>query len=175
MSKKKELKELIWCIAASPQKRLTQTKLWKLCFFSEADFFAQFNERLTKTTYIKNDYGPTPEWELAKQALTELQTEGLLILADNEYIGVGEQTLKYLDAQRRQSIETTCRKYAELSVNQIVHLSHQDPAYIMATHRCPIDFENVHYRSDEEDVYEDEGTLKLNRKQQRGLAALAAW
>ena len=174
MSKKEELKELIWYIAANHPKRLMQTKLWKLCFFSEADFFERFDERLTKTTYIKNNYGPTPDWKLAKQALEELIKEGSLVLVDDEYIRAGEKNLKHLDAKKQQSIDNTCSKYAELNVNEIVHLSHQDPAYVMGEHNRPIKFENVHYRSDEEDVYKDEVTLELNKKQRSGLSALAA-
>ena len=174
MSKKEELKELIWYIASNHPKKLMQTKLWKLCFFSEADFFERFNERLTKNVYIKNNYGPTPDWKIAEKALEELLAEKALVIVEGEYIGVGEREIKYLDPRKQQSIENTCLKYAELNVNEIVHLSHQDPAYVMGDFNRPINFEHVHYRSEEEDLFDDEVTFELNARQRSGLATLAS-
>ncbi|MEK7462000.1 MAG: type II toxin-antitoxin system antitoxin SocA domain-containing protein [Patescibacteria group bacterium] len=174
MSKKEEFKELIWYIAANHPRMLKETKLWKLCFFSEADYFEKFNERLTSVSYIKNTFGPTPINKIAQKAIEELVSENLLTITDGNFIGAGEMELKFLDAKKIQSIENTCLRYSELNVNQIVHLAHQDPVYLMADYHHLVDFENAQYRSNEEDVAEEPEEVSLNKLQKTGLFALAA-
>jgi len=174
MSKKEQLKELIWYIATNYPKRLGMTKLWKLCFFAESDFFEKFDQTITDVKYIKNNLGPTPDWKIAEKALKELIGEGLLSKNGDIFVGVGNLELKFLDPKKVQSIENTCSKYSELSPNQLVFLSHQDPAYLMSDHNTPIDFMNVHYRSDEVDSFEEEEKLSLSAKQKQGLMALAS-
>jgi hypothetical protein len=173
MSKKEEFKELIWYIAANHPRMLKETKLWKLCFFSEADYFEKFEERLTNVSYIKNNFGPTPVNKIAQKAIEELVSEGFLSISDGNYIGAGEMTLKYLDAKKVQSIENTCLRYSELNVNQIVHLAHQDPVYLMADYHTLVDFKNAQYRSNEEDLVEEVEKISLNELQKKGLFALA--
>jgi len=174
MSKKEEIKELIWYIAANHPRMLKATKLWKLCFFSEADYFEKFNERLTNVAYIKNTYGPTPAIKVAQKAIEELKSEDRLSVKDGNYIGAGGMTLRFLDAKKIQSIENTCLRYSELNVNQIVHLAHQDPVYLMAEYHNLVEFENAQYRSNEEDVVEEVEKISLTKLQKKGLFALAA-
>ena len=174
MSKKEEFKELIWYIAANHPRMLKETKLWKLCFFSEADYFEKFGERLTSVSYIKNTFGPTPVNKIAQNAIEELISENLLSITDGNFIGAGEMELKFLDAKKIQSIDNTCLRYSELNVNQIVHLAHQDPVYLMADYHSLVDFQNARYRSNEEDVVEEAETISLNKLQKAGLFALAA-
>jgi len=172
MSKKDECKELIWYIAAHHPRMLKETKLWKLCFFSEADYFEKFSERLTSVAYIKNTFGPTPVNKIAKAAIEELVAQNLLAIKDGSYIGVGEMSLTFLDAKKIQSIENTCLRYSELNVNQIVHLAHQDPVYLMADYHTLVDFENAHYRSNEEDMAEESKEITLTATQKKGLFSL---
>lgn len=174
MSKKEQIKELIWYIAANHPRMLKETKLWKLCFFSEADYFEKFNERLTKVPYIKNTYGPTPSNVVVRKAVEELIAEKLLTVKDGNYIGMGEMEFKFLDAKKIQSIENTCLRYSELNVNQIVHLAHQDPVYLMAEYHKLVNFEDSQYRSNEEDVIEEQSEIALSKVQKKGLFALAA-
>jgi hypothetical protein len=174
MSKKEQIKELIWYIAANHPRMLRETKLWKLCFFSEADYFEKFEERLTNVPYIKNTFGPTPSNAIVRTAIKELVSEKLLTVKGGNYIGTGEMSLKFLDAKKIQSIENTCLRYSELNVNQIVHLAHQDPVYLMADYHNLVEFKNAQYRSNEEDVIEEVEKISLTKLQKKGLFALAA-
>ena len=105
MTKREQLKELIWYIATNHPRKLAMTKLWKLCFFSEADFYESFSERLTTGIYIKNRFGPTPEWKIAETLITQMKDEGLLIESNGFYVGSGDLKLKNLDLQYRAKIK----------------------------------------------------------------------
>lgn len=148
--KKEKLKELIWYICENYNQQLFETKLWKLAFFCDADYFQKYNESITSVPYIKNARGPTPVFNIAKLALAELISDGYITRAENDtYVATKDYKVKYLDNQKIDAINTTCDIYYKLNVKQICTLAHRDPVYLAAENINDIlDFSFVAYRDD---------------------------
>ena len=163
-TKKRQISELIMHIKDNCPGNIPMTKLWKLCFFAESEYFDKYSDRLTNVQYIKNILGPTPDWKVAKKAI-----------ADNEKI----ESYKWLDENKKQVIENVCMRFGNLSTSQLVTLSYQDPVYLMAEKNEVVNFENVFYKDFEEDFEEYyefcdscEKNIKLTKKQREGLFSL---
>ena len=148
--KKERLKEVIWYICENYNQQLYETKLWKLAFFCDTDYFQKYEKPLTEVAYIKNKRGPTPVYNIAKEAIGELIENGYIVKADTgAYVAIKEYPLQYLEATQIDAINTTCDKYYKLSVNQICTLAHRDPVYLAAEKANEVlDFSFVAYRDD---------------------------
>lgn len=151
--KKEKLKELIWYICENYNQRLFETKLWKLIFFCDADYFQKYGEIITAVPYIKNHRGPTPVYGVAGAAISELVDGGYIVRGENAvFVAIKNYDLKYLDSKQIDAINTTCDKYYKLSTNQICTLAHRDPVYLAAEKLNDVlDFSFVTYRDDGSD------------------------
>ncbi|PIZ01076.1 hypothetical protein COY61_00760 [bacterium (Candidatus Gribaldobacteria) CG_4_10_14_0_8_um_filter_33_9] len=150
---------------------LTETKLWKLLYFCEADFYEKFNHTITGVDYYKNLYGATPAKVVINRVLPQakdyVKTEKIkkdsgkimtVFKPHNDY------KYKALSANEIEQIRKTCEKYFRLSVSDITILAHQDPPYLGAEKGKKIDFRFVNYREDKdieeiEDVKTYSGTI----------------
>lgn len=152
ISKKDKLKEIIWFISKYYNQNLYETKLWKLVFFVEADYFQKYREKISGVSFIKNKRGPTPSYSKAKKALEELMDNNYLLKnSDNTYYAKNEFELKYLDAQKIDAIKSTCEKYYRLTTKELCLLTHKDPVYLSAEkYNSILDFNFVDYREDED-------------------------
>lgn len=177
VAKKEKLKELIWFVSRNYNDKLYETKLWKLLFFVEADYFEKYGEPISGVPYIKNNHGPTPSYSDAKKALEELKSGGYLIKnKENVYIAKDDLPLKYLDDKKLDAIRATCEKYYKLSVNDICVLAHKDPVYLGAEKNEVVDFGFVRYR-DEDRLYTEQNkfeNVKFSEKAQEKLLALVS-
>ncbi len=177
--KKEKFKELIWYICENYNNQLFETKLWKLTFFCDTDYFQKYQIPLTSVPYIKNQRGPTPTYNLAKQALEELVDDGYITKGENgTYVALKNYDLKHLDNQQIDAVNTTCDKYYKLTVKEICTLAHRDPVYLSAEKQNEIlDFSFVSYRDDGSDEEEeDEAVPKLisfSKKAEENLLKLA--
>ena len=171
----RKLKELIWFVSRNYNDRLYETKLWKLLFFVEADYFEKYGELISGVSYIKNSYGPTPSYPVAKKALEELKSGGYLIKNKEDiYIAKNDLFLKYLDDKKLDAIRATCEKYYKLSVNDICILAHKDPIFLGAEKNKVVDFGFVRYR-DEDGFDIDQNHLeriKFSEEAEKKLLAL---
>ena len=161
---------------------LTQMKLWKILFFCEADYVERHGERLTKVPFIKNTYGPTPDFTLTQQLIDDLVKKGDIFLRDNKNISTNNKVfqctkqpnLDKLSARDLESIQKTCEKYFLLTASQLSSLSHQDPVYLAAEPKSKLDFSFVRYRSEEEEERKlaTKEVVKFSPKAMSKLAAL---
>ncbi len=173
--KKDALKELIWYICQNYSHQLFETKLWKLVFFCDTDYYQKYSSLLTAVPYIKNKRGPTPSYSLAKKAIDELVKDGYIVKTENStYVALKEYPLKQLDNQKVDAISNTCEKYYKLSSNEICTLAHRDPVYLATENLNELlDFSFVAYRDDgAPDGEEDEdipSTITFSQKAKENL------
>ncbi len=161
MSKKDKLKKLIWkTISSCGDNDVYETKLWKLLFFIEADFYEKYNETITGVKYLKNIHGPTPDYKVGKKALDELVESAFIVEIKDQY-GIkyrvnNDYDIEHLSSQQIDSINNTCDNFSGLSVKRLSILSHNDPVYLMAEKiHSLLDFGNVKYRSEDEMISKD--------------------
>ena len=69
-NKIEKFKELLLFIVKNfSDKTLTETKLWKLLYFCDADFFDKYGKTITGVDYFKNDFGATPDMKIIDKTL----------------------------------------------------------------------------------------------------------
>lgn len=183
-----KFKELLYfVIAANSPDGVLETKLWKLLYFSEADFFEQKKQRITKVAYYKNHFGPTPDIKVIKEALSELKSyvkAEKIKLKDGRTITlfktIKDMQYKYTSIPERETTQRTCEKYFHLGVNDICVLAHKDPPYLGANKHEEIDFKFVIYRAEEseeatleEEIEEPASTENVSSEAARRILAYA--
>ncbi len=178
--KKETLKELIWYISKNYNYQLFETKLWKLVFFCDTDYFEKYNEFLTRVPYIKNKRGPTPVFDIAQKAIKELVEGGYLTKTENgSYIALKDYQTKYISNHIIDAINTTCSKYYKLSVKEICTLAHRDPVYLATeNYNQLLDFSFVAYRDDgsgdeDDDSEEISKDVVFSEKAKKALLKMA--
>ncbi|MDA3802493.1 MAG: Panacea domain-containing protein [Patescibacteria group bacterium] len=160
LEKFKEL--LIFIVNNFNNDDLYQTKLWKLLYFCDADYFEKKRKTITGINYYKNSYGPTPDKIIINEALKEvgdyIKTQEIK-KSDNKkaiiFKPIKECEFKYLSANEVEEARDICEKYYRLSVNEIVLLAHKDTPYLGASKKEKIDFKFVNYRDKENFEIED--------------------
>lgn len=174
ISKKDKLKELIWFVVKNYNHKLFETKLWKLLFFSESDYFEKYGEPISGIPYIKNSHGPTPSYNKAKSVLEDLISNNYIIKnRDDVYMAKNDLILKNLTDKEKDAISVTCNKYYKLSVSDICLLAHKDPVYLGSEKNRVVDFSLVRYRDDDK-IYSDNRAEKIDfsDKAKRSLVSL---
>ena len=149
---------------------LTETKLWKLLYFCDADFYEKHKRTITGIEYFKNTYGATPDIKVVDKVLPELKDSvkvETIKKADGKKIKLYkpddnyQPSYKLLTADEIEEIRKTCEKYYRLSASDVSVLAHKDPPYLGTDMRKPIDFKFVNYREDEiDDIDENESSYK---------------
>ena len=174
------LKELIWYICENYNQQLFQTKLWKLVFFCDSDYFEKYNTSITAVTYIKNHRGPTPSYKHAEKAIEELEKNGFITKTEEgTYVALKNYELKHLDNQQIDAVRATCDKYYRLTVNEICTLSHRDPVYLAAEKLNDVlNFKFVAYRDDgsgvdEEESEKEQKEIVFSKKARENLLKIA--
>lgn len=150
-------------------RTLTETKLWKLLYFCEADYFEKYRTTITKINYYKNNFGPTPDTKIitiikpqVAKSYIEIEkkkrTDGSVISIYKPHQAY--DSYKELSANEIVEINRTCEKYANLSTIDICILAHKDPPYLGATKGEKINFQFVDYREDDIEDVEKEQNAK---------------
>lgn len=135
---------------------LVETKLWKILYFCESDYFEKHWGKITKVNYYKNIYGSTPDKKIINAAIGELK-EHLLIekieKPDGKKITTFKTKKEYpcenLSGQEVEEIRKACEKYSRLGTSELTLLAHKDPPYLIAKKQDKINFDFVRYREDE--------------------------
>ncbi|KUK50060.1 MAG: hypothetical protein XD75_0075 [Parcubacteria bacterium 33_209] len=154
-----KFKELLIYIVKNfnDNETLTETKLWKLLYFCDADFFEKHRETITGIDYYKNNYGATPDKKIIDKATLQIKDYvkiKKIKKPDGKTIKVykPQNDYKYqvLSANEIEEARSTCEKYYRLSVRDISVLAHKDPPYLGAKMKERIDFNFVDYREDKD-------------------------
>lgn len=152
---------LVYAVSNTDDKDgVYETKLWKLLYFCDADFYEKYDNTITEVDYIKNHFGPTPEIKIIKAVLAELK--GVIIkkkvknrLGKDSYVyirGDVEYKFEALSGEELEDARQTLEKYQRLSAGDIMKLSHTDPPFLAACSQDTIEFRHVNYRQDDIDI-----------------------
>lgn len=154
-----KFKELLIYIVKNfnDNETLTETKLWKLLYFCDADFFEKHRKTITGIDYYKNNYGATPDKKIIDKAIPKIKDYvkvEKIKKPDGRTIKLYKPQADYkyqaLSANEIEEARSTCEKYYRLSVQDISVLAHKDPPYLGAKIRERVDFNFVDYREDKD-------------------------
>lgn len=151
--------ELLIYVLSKFDEGVNETKLLKLLYFSDANFFEKNQSTISgNVTYYKNHFGPTPNAKILMNlydALSDLVsreertsdgfTSRKIRLKSDDF------TFKTLSAREIETIDSTLDKYGNLSVSEIVKLSHFDPPFLASDKHKKIQFEFVRHRKSDDD------------------------
>lgn len=151
----KKLKDLVVYILDNfNNSNLTETKLQKLLYYCDFDYYQRYYKPITGYTYFKNHYGPTIK--NLPTILLELQEEGLIkINTTLNYFGSPQRNFKIVkhlktvfSTQEKKAIDIVNSTYIGLTPREMSTLSHSDPPYVIAEDQGKIDYSDVIYRDD---------------------------
>ena len=169
----KKLKEMIWYICVNYPYQLYQTKIWKLLFFSEANYHQRYSKLISGIRYFKNIHGSIPDTKKGLNVLEDLQKEKIVHKTDsNTFRAIREFEQKYISDEEIDIIKQTCDKYGRLNLKELSCLSHQDELYLMTEKMNDvIDFSNSVYRIEDKGENEENECfeLKLSQKVKSSL------
>jgi uncharacterized phage-associated protein len=155
---------LLYLIAQTPEGEMGSTRLMKLLYFVESEYYLTHGQTLSGETYYCNHHGPTVDVKvLEDDALNDLKTFLTKDERDNGgdskskiYKLISKQfTYPNLTEEEVECIDTVFQKYKHLSARELRELSHADPPFLAADKHAPIDFSYVRFRQDEEDLEGD--------------------
>jgi len=165
---------LLYLIAKAGNIGVVETKLMKLLYFSDAEYFNRRKKSISGVDYFRNHFGPTPDMRVITRAYQELSD----VVAKEERTHNGKKmtvvrvkskdfSYKVLTEEEMEVANEICKIYSNLSAVQLSDLSHLDPPYLAAKPKGKIDFKFVLYRKHTElDVEES-----ANEEDQRQVAA----
>lgn len=176
MKKIKKFSDLLFYLVANfEEEGVVETKLMKLLYFAEANYYKNNRETITGVDYFKNIYGPTPDIKVLNKTKKELKN--FLSVKrkpyNEKYITVYKITNKdysynSLTEKEMEEAGKTFELYNRLPSGQLSKISHLDPPYLAAEKK--IDFRYVSYRKDSEEDYEPAFSLKEGEKFKKDLS-----
>lgn len=161
----KELKKfcdlLLYIISKFEIQGVVETKLMKLLYFAEANYYVKNGEIISGVDYFKNFFGPTPDVKILKRAEEKLSK--FLSIEKKRYKGKNIRIYKIknddysyssLTEKEMKEIDLMLELYSDLPSEDLSKISHLDPPYLAVEPRERIDFSYTAYRKSEEDFEE---------------------
>ncbi len=152
---------LVYIVNNYNNNDLYETKLWKLIYFCDADYFEKNRKTITGINYYKNTYGPTPDKNVVDLAIKKAKD----FITIDKYVKNGNKKslyrpkkmcdLNFLTADEIEEVRKVCEKYFRLSTNDIIILAHKDTPYLGSKMGGVINFKLVDYRDEEYPENED--------------------
>ncbi len=170
-----KLKNLIvYILSEYNNSNLTKTKLQKLLYFCDFEYYETEGKSITGFKYRKNHYGPTIA-EL-DEYLKELEKDGYIeIIEGNNFFGSPQTTFgikkrisdysKIFSDSELKVINEVNNAYAALKPNEISRLSHGDFPYKATNYLDIIEYSLVRYRNHGEDILDREDYRKFSSKE----------
>jgi len=132
---------------------LGRTKLAKLLYFADFDFYSENHTSITGIPYVKKEHGPFPKDSMFYDALDVLEQEGAIeirtITAGNfdreEYKAIREADLSCFSAAEKEVLDRVGRLFKQHNAKQIKEFSHGTPAYVLTEDDEAIDYELSYY------------------------------
>jgi len=159
----RKFKELVlYLVSKFGERGVVETKLMKLLYFAEAEYFKAQKRTITGIDYFRNNFGPTPDARVLSRIYSNL---GTLIQREKKVankkaftvfrVAKKDFTYKNLTEREKETIEKTLKLYGSLPTGRLITLSHFDPPYLAAQEKKRIDFKFVFYRKDSEQDFEE--------------------
>ena len=129
-----------------------KTVLWKLMYFSDFDFYEQYEKPITGEIYCKLEHGPAPR--NFNQIIDNLKEEKKIRQINTEYHG--HKQVKYLSLDKPnidklstdeiETIKRTINRFIQFNAKQISEYSHLDIPWKATEDKQIIKYELVFYR-----------------------------
>jgi transcriptional regulator with XRE-family HTH domain len=127
--------------------------LYKLLYFIDFNFYERYEEQLIGATYIKNNYGPTPNE--FKKIVDLMEREEDLIKVKHKYFQYPqrkylprrEPDLSILKAHELMMIDEVLEKLSDMNASEISEYSHNDVPWLTTNDGDIIEYESVFYRT----------------------------
>ncbi|MGB1449467.1 MAG: type II toxin-antitoxin system antitoxin SocA domain-containing protein [Flavobacteriaceae bacterium] len=129
-----------------------ETALYKLLYFSDFNYYEQYEDHLSGASYKKLQHGPVPK-EL-KALLMQMQEEGKIELLKTNYFGYAQTRyfplitpdLRQLKASETTTIDQVIQHLAHFTASELSDYSHQDIPWKATKIGEDIDYELAFYR-----------------------------
>lgn len=137
-----------------------KTLLFKLLYFSDFDYFEQYEEYLTGETYRKIQFGPAPSHikpileKLVKNKLIKEVKAEYCGKHQSKYIALKEPNMESFDGKELETIDKVIGMLSNMSANQVSAYSHRDMPYMATKNKGTIDYKLVFYRDNFSSVRE---------------------
>jgi len=146
-----KLRGLVLAIARHPSVRsLGLTKLWKLIYFVDVEALRDYGNSITGSEFIKYPHGPVPS--RGERVLKAMRKSGELRTEQRQQDGYAQTLVIALaavpdvfSAAERTVIDHVCRRLGGKTAKALSHLSHEEPAWALATELDKLDPELLHY------------------------------
>ena len=130
-----------------------ESVLNKLLYFIDFNYYEKYEEQLIGATYIKNNYGPTPN-ELIK-ILDEMKNKNEIVQVKSKYfkypqrkyLPLREPDLAKFQAREIKMIDDVLGKLSDMNAAEIKEYSHKDVPWLTTEDGEKIEYESVFYRT----------------------------
>lgn len=129
-----------------------ETVLYKLLYFSDFNYYEQYEEHLTGATYRKLPYGPVPQ--NLDSIISQMIEKGYLQRVKAEYHGfpqtryipMEKANLTELKASEKEVIDRVLNQMSDWSASAISNYSHKDIPWLASKEGEEINYELAFYR-----------------------------
>jgi len=143
-------------------ENIGKTVIWKILYFSDFDYYEEYEEFLTGEEYHKFPMGPAPSH--FSLAISELKKNGCIKVIRGKFCGfpqlkfISQMTANksLLSATEIKVIDRTIAKLSNMTARQISSYSHLDMPWKATKDKETIDYELVFYRDETMSVRESE-------------------
>ncbi len=152
-----KLRNLVLAVAAHPEvKNLGVTKLWKLIYFADVTALREHGTTITESEFIKYPHGPVPS--RGERVLKAMRRDGA-VSTEQRAVGRFTQTciegsahadLNVFSREERDVIDKVCRELGGETAQALSELSHDEPAWVVASELDKLDPQLMHYGRSED-------------------------
>lgn len=173
---------IIYILANFNNEHLTETKLNKLLYFCDFDYYEKYRAPITSATYTRNNYGPTVrglkkilEKMIHKEMIKEVKETNYFGSPQTRYSIISDKINFSFTEDEVQVIKDVNEKYRELKPTELSSISHFDAPFLSTRPGGVIDYKHVLFRDDSVVSDEEKESWKdfLNKEEREKLIALA--
>ena len=143
-----KLQSLMLLIAGHPDvKGLGLTKLWKLIYFCDVRALREEGESITGSEFIKYKHGPVPSRGeknlklLRRQGRIETEQKSVGGYVQTSVTPLASPDLSLFTKRERAIVTDVCRELGGLSAKRLSEISHEEPAWALASELDKLDEE----------------------------------
>jgi len=131
------------------------TKICKLLYFADFNYYKKNNIAITGTDYLRWEHGPLPSG--IYEVISELKDEGKISITDRElndeiiqkeFTIVEEQNFDYISDKEKRELDKVLDKLGRKTGAELERLSHLDTPWEVTLPRKKIKYKLVFYRDD---------------------------